>query len=416
MLLSIFIIYIIAIFANIIAKQFKKIYISEPIIYLIIGLLFSYFYKHIQSPIIFETFDYSWSLYKSIGIYLLFYSSGFKIVLKKFMSSDSSVLKLSIYPVYAEIIVMFIVLELLNLIVLNSNVQAYEILFVTSLFAMSSPANVIPISLEHIKFNRNRYNDVCNVMITTSILDNVTSFPIIIAILPIIQFGDFSKDVLFSSFITLVILAFFAFLIGVINYFLSSFSFLVNSKKNIAPVMFLVFSTFILIINSFNIFSEQLSNFSFIIAIIASSTTANLLQGSSKSMIIGNTLSTYFSKYFMPIIFIGVGVSVNLSVLSNLSIILFFVILIIFSLFIKLQVASKILIKDNFHSNAIKYVHSAFVPKGITLINFSIIIGNFPNPNSELINFMTTFGAISIILTLPVGLILMTNFGSKWLE
>ncbi|MFV0499078.1 MAG: cation:proton antiporter [Bacilli bacterium] len=397
----------------------KKFFIPCPLQYLLIGLMISFILIATNNSSTLDSLNSNtkWNTFQSIGIYLLFFSSGFKINFKQLFFESTVIKKLSFFPAYVELAIMLLIMMFINTMFFNNSFHIYELLFVTSLFAMSSPANVIPISNSHMKNGYTGKNHVTQIISTTSILDNVTVFPITIILLPIIQLNRFSIDQLIGSLSNFLVLIFITIFFSLIA---SSFYKLIVHKLDASPYIFglISFTSFIIFtqfINAFTNLGETLSSFSFIIAIIAGAVIANRFNIESYADNATSYLSSLFSKFFMPIIFLSVGLEINFNVLFNIPVLIICVGYCFIALLIKINMSNTVLRSFAFQSEELKYAATCFIPKGVTLINFSIILLGFTTPNYELISLMTTLGTVGILLTLPLGISLMTNKGEKWL-
>ena len=127
------------------------------------------------------------------------------------------------------------------------------------------------------------------------------------------------------------------------------------------------------------------------------------------SVIIKNTGNRLFYVVGMPVIFIYVGANIDLSVLLDLKLLGLLVIITGVAVLVKGKIA-KIILKDNKYTNSErKFAARCFIPKGVGLSNFSVIFGAVLGSGEDVVQFMTMLAAVSIVITMSVGIGLLSK-------
>lgn len=406
----------------------KKTNISPPIIYLVIGIILG---GNILNFFTLEKLP-SISIYSNVALWLMFIGSGFnsddKKGKKEGEKKSNGVLKLATIPVYFEILLITGVAyyAINNLSFLGYSLSFFEVLAITSLFAMASPANIIPITTEHITAGRLGRNNTAKNIILSSVMDNFTPMPImlialILALSPTLGFNVNPIIILLGTIVLIIISIAFSKLTGIIYVkLLDPYGKKVaDGKGSITVYTILFFGLFTIVLLGL-MQVPGLSALLGMVAIVMAVTTGGTFKAKEKNGLAEKMrlkLVKGFSILGMPIIFISVGSNINLDVLSNISVLLFFVVFVVVSIILK-SIGTKLAMTDSgYSSNDRKYAMVAFVPKGITLVNFSIIVATMlGGKESDLTDIMVTLAAISIIITIPLGVTLMSGKGKKWLS
>lgn len=419
--------------AQFLSRKFK---IAPPIFYLIIGVLFGVGgLAHLSNSFYIlgnvNYFPHS-SSYNTFALYLMFMGAGFSISLKKNKGKKKqkgSVSKLSTVPVYFEAITLFVFLNVLFYAVpsINMGLNIYEIALICAIISMASPANVIPITSSHIQEGRTGRNNIANDMILASVLDNSTPMPYLLPIMIVVLGSALNISLNPVLLVILALMAMGVFLIiGAVAGFVAGKLFLPlaekyenNNKKLIfvALAMYVVLVICIATLSQINAVKSMMGLFGIFVAMI-SGAGINTLANQQTAQKIRLQLNKLFAIFGTPIVFISVGSQINLTVFKDFKLIMLILCIIAFSVILK-SLATKYVLKkdDGYLQGDINYAISCFIPKGITLVNFSVVLKPMlSNTNSNLIPTMILIASITILITIPLGVTLMSTKGKAWLS
>lgn len=337
-------------------------------------------------------------------------------------------LKLSTIPIYLEIICLSLLMIGLSYVFsgFKFQISIIEIIMIVSIFAMSSPTNIIPISMEHIKQGRLGRNNFTNKMILSSVLDNNTPMPVMLITLsivlgPALGLGDNVFVVLVTSIVLLVVSGGIGILIGfIISKILNSLGKRVGENKKVLTIysllFFVIFSVIMLGLGSIPAVASVLGLFGIFLAMFVG-IGINTFEQNGLAPKIRMELTKMFAMFGAPIVFISVGTKIDLMVFKEIGVIVTLLVILLLSVVIK-SVGTTLALKGSGHSKGdVKYAIACFIPKGITLVNFTIILGGIVGGEvmPDYLNFMIIFSAIAILITIPLGVTLMSFKGKEWL-
>ncbi len=419
--------------AQYLSKRFK---IAPPIFYLIIGVLFGVGGLSLfnNSFYILGNNNYfpNANTYNSFALYLMFMGAGFSISLKKNKEKKEkkgTVSKLSTIPVYFESFSLFIILNIIFYLFpsISLGLTIYEIALICSLLSMASPANVVPLTSVHIQNGLIGRNNIANDMVLVSVLDNSTPLPYILPIIIIVLGSALNLNLnpILLVIIALVVLIIFLIVgtcIGFINgkLFLPLATKYKNDGKKlilIALCMYLFLLLCIILLSQINAIRSVMGLFGIFLAMLTGA-GINTLASKSISQKIRLQLNKLFAIFGSPIVFITVGAQINLTIFKNIKLIFIVFTIMFLSILLKSLATKYVLKKDGSYLNGdINYAISCFIPKGITLVNFSVILTPMlANTNSNLIPTMILIAGLTILVTIPLGVTLMSNKGKEWLS
>lgn len=404
----------------------KKAKIAPPIFYLILGVLFG---GSVGIVHIFGNQDLlpNMANYNTMALWLMFFGAGFNIDLNKLKTSGKDTISLSSLPVFVEGLIMTMIVAIgVKILPLGFELNFWQVMIVMVLFAMASPANVIPAC---VGYNMKGYagkNRITDSMITASIFDNFIPFPLLVvalvlAVAPAI--GMKLSPIMLVGIVVGVVLALVVVCLiagvlgGLVAKLLSPMSDKVaqnpeNKNLKMAYAM-IYFGIFALILN----FSGPLKSLAVLI-IVAISVGINQKEKNKLGAVIGLNSSMIFGMFGSPIIFTYVGSLINVQSLLNPIMLVFGVVVTFSAIAIKGFVTKKFVLKDAKYTEGERnFAAAGFVPKGIILVNFSLILMGPLNSVGLgfVIDFMILMAAISIVASVPLGITLLDKAGDKWL-
>ncbi len=416
----------------------KKIKLAPPVFYLILGVLFGSGGLALASDSLYllgnANFFPNLNSYNQFALYLMFMGAGFSITLKRNKNKSENkeekkgnVTKLSTIPVYFETAALAISLIILSMIpATNIGLTPIEIAVICCSLGMASPANVIPMTMEHIQAGRLGRNGIANDMVLASVLDNSTPLPYFIPILVIALGSTMNIPLNPILLVAVAAVALVLFLvvgagIGLLagKIFLPLAEKYENDKKLIfvALAIYLVLAVGTIILLQINGVNAAMGLFGIFVAML-SGAGVNTLASPALSQKIRLELTKLFAMFGTPIVFTTVGSQINLTIFRDVRLIALLVLIVFLSVFYK-AIATKFVLKkeDGYLDGDIKYAISCFVPKGITLVNFSVILSPMlAGTDSQLIPTMILLASITILITIPTGVTLMSNKGKEWLS
>lgn len=406
----------------------QKTNIAKPIIYLVVGILFGVGGLSLLNPSFYiltnpSIFPHG-STYSTMVLYLMFMGAGFSFQLKKKSKEkkkDES-LKMGIVPVFIEALLMTgIFYGLTKIIALPVEVSLAETIIIVSLLAMASPATIIPITLGHIEQGRVGKDNFCEQLIVASLLNNNVVLPALLIVI-ILGFGPqlgFHSDPIMTLLIAVLVLVGFV-CFGLLLGFVETkvFAKIPESFKTkyfdaYAMGYYLVFLILILILGNIPVVAGMI-NFAGAFFAMAVGAAINNFAPVNEKQKIRATLTNYFGMIGMPVIFMTVGAHIDLRIFTNPSVVLFLFIVLACSITIQMVV---ILLNSKGHTkNDIKYHMAAFLPKGVGLVNISLLIVSITNGGGSATQLSFTLAGMAILVTIPIGVTLMQLKGKEWLE
>lgn len=403
----------------------KKAKIAPPIFYLILGVLFG---GSVGVAHIFGNQDLlpNMANYNTIALWLMFFGAGFNIDINKLKSSGKDTINMSVIPVYIEAIVMTGVVFLgLKVLPLGFDLKLPHVAIIMLLFACASPANVIPTCVTLSMKGLAGKNRITDTVLTASIFDNFTPFPllvvaIVLTVAPIM--GMKLSPLMLVGIVIGVVLALGLICIlasllgGIVAKILSPLSDKVakspQNKKIAISYTMIYFAIFALILN----FAGPLKSLAVLI-IVAVSVGINSKEKNKLGGIIGLNSSVVFAMFGSPIIFTYVGSLINIQALLNPVMLAFGVAVTFIGIAVKGFVTKVVLKDEKYTDGERKFAMAAFVPKGIILVNFSLILmGPLTSMGlGYVVDFMILLAAISIVASVPLGITLLDKAEGKWL-
>ena len=404
----------------IISKLGKHIKLEKQILFLILGIIIGI----ILNKTGYESLDNIFpniSHYNMTALMFMFFCAGFTINVKLLKKSGSLTAKLFSIPTYFEAILMSIIIfELVKMIPsVGYTLGFLEALIIAAIFSTSSPANIIPICSSMIKEGYTDKNNIPGTIILSSIVDGFVIFPIIFAPIFILAAQNAGTNITFYKIILIVLGSIIAIavslLLGIIigRFIIATSSFIFkkfsSDKQPKYKDYFIILLAFALSIGITSLLQNipslktAISVFGILIMCGIGASINHYDQTGVKDIIKkdGNNL---FALFGMPIIFIYVGTGININSLLNIKQLIFFTAITFTAVYIKGLAAKFVLRNPKYSKGERKFAARCYIPKGMSLINFTVLFGAVFNSKSSFISFMSMLGAIAVIVSMSVGL------------
>lgn len=404
----------------------KKLKIASPITYLLVGILFG---ESIGIIHIFGNIELLPNMlnYNTIALWIMFFGAGFNIDVSRLKAGGKDTIMLASIPAIFEGIIMTgIVYLFLQVVPLGVDLNIYELLLIMALFAMASPANVVP---SCINYNMKGYageNRITDSMITASVFDNFTPMPVTLVAIVLVLGPSLGMELtplivigaIVGAIVGMILICGISAYIGTIMAkILAPFSDKVaNNPENKQLKIIYTFTYFIILVIALHIIPAIKSLA--VLIVIALSMGVNMKEKNQLGKSMGMTLSITFAIFGMPIVFAYVGSLINVDALLNPTMLIFGIIITYIAAMVKGLITAKIVLKDEKYTNGERtFAAIGFLPKGIVLVNFSLILMDMLNSSGlgYLIDFMILLAAISIVASVPLGVTLLGKAGDKWL-
>ncbi len=357
----------------------------------------------------------------NLAILALFLNSGMGLDLQAIKSSGKDATFLSIFPVHIEGIIMgFITYVLMTMVFPQlgyGTIPLYGFLIVMATYAICSPVLIIPSAMK-IKATGAKSKILDN-MIIASICDPFTPFPYLISMLIFLviqESGDFSISPLMAIaglFLALILVTILGYVVGLI---IAKIINKLITDDDLAPKTSLLVALSLNIINFAVIaLTGPLAAFGIITAVgigigfnktVKDSIRAGILQ---KSQLL-------FGLLLFPIVFVYVGSQTQVDKLFNPLLLVVLLVITILGPLIKMAVTKLYLQKRGYSSEEISYAQTGFALKGIIIINMSVLFGPiFKSIGLEvMLDFMYLLAALSVIVTIPLGILKLEKFEKNW--
>lgn len=403
-----------------VGKLAKITKLEIQIIYIAIGLLVGWLIGKTG----YETLDGflpKISQYNTVALLLMFFSAGFSINVEKLKKSGKLVTKMFTIPAYGETLIVTIVILLLSGVLGGNNLAlgVAEAIMVAGIFASSSPANVVPVCIDMIENGYTGVNKIPSTMTLATLIDGFITVPVVFvaAFIFITEKNGGSitamdvVQVVIYILVGLVIALVAGALIGKIETVVFKKLFVKlqteNKGKRFEYLLTLtIFFVGLLIVLSLSKIKglKVLMQLFGILVILGIGFGVNKFDKTGASKVVGTIGNRIFYVLGMPSIFIYVGANINLAVLFKFKLLVMFLIITIVAVFVKGFLAKKVLSDSKYTSGEKKFAAICFMPKGVGLSNFSVIFAVILGTDEPVIQFMTMLAAVSIILTMSIGI------------
>ncbi len=408
----------------------KKTGILDIIVYLVLGVIFGagglallngnfYFFGNLN-------YFPSLSTYNTLLLYCMFMGAGFSINLKKDKNApkkekNTIAQRLTMIPVYVEtLIVSTVMYGLFNMGVFTVSLNYIECLFFAAVFAGASPANIIPITMQKMAEGKVGNKNITSSVILASASDFVAPLPILLLTLIMILKEAVGMEqntflVIGLALIVLIVMGIAGVALGFVLTKLYNFlgKNALDQKKQTTVytlAMYLTFALIVLGLKQFDAVNMAMGLFGIFFALFVG-TGINSYEGNGLSGKVRQDLTKLFAVFGIPSVFTTVGAGISLLLFKDVMNIILILIIVAIAVAAK-AFAAKYSIKNisGLDKGDIDYAMAATIPKGITLVNFSLVVGpmlvGYP---SDLVPFMQSLAAIAILITIPWGVMTLNK-------
>lgn len=339
------------------------------------------------------------------AIVILFVVSGMGIDIKKIKSGGKNSFALSTIPVFTEVVIMSLfTIVLFKIIPLELfDFGAYNYMTVMTIFAMSSPAIILPIVIA--SKAKGKTSKIFDEMTVASIVDNLIPMPLVIVFF-LLSLSQATGEGTNGLVITIIMVLFAFVMATIIGLILGSAHASLRKGINMTP---LISAIILIAVTLFVVFlMGPLGSSTGILIGLGAGVGYNATfkdlekKGSDIKM-----ASNIYGLLFMPLVFIAVGTQVQLDLLLNPINIILLSIVTIVAIYVK-GTASKLYLKTNGYTLAEQKISGTFfAAKGIILVNLSLVLG--PGLTSvgleNVLQYMYVLAAISIIISVPYSIV-----------
>ncbi|WP_305768353.1 cation:proton antiporter [Candidatus Epulonipiscium viviparus] len=418
----------------------KFVKIARPVLYLIVGIAMCVVFNFAGTSM--EEIFPNANSYSAYALLLLFLASGFNMNRKKTKKDEanSAMAALGFIPAYFEAILMAFILMVVSKLaaeVLGFEITFFESLLVSSILAMSSPAIIVPTSLNLVSKGYIDKNNIPSQMIGASLMDNFTPFPlIIIALIAAVankvdieqMVGMEMNWLIYAAIVGIFIVAcilmiLFGVVIGrvLVKIFSPLFVKVVSTGSEkifaiVATTLSLVGVAIIVALYQIPVAGDVFVSFGILIitAVGATIVKEDKTGGTEKLGVFSNWL---FAVIGMPVVFINVGANLDFGVIASPSLIIVLLIVIVASVGLKSVATMFVLRGDKYTVGEKKYAIMCFVPKGVTLINFGVAFSGILilADMVYLIDFMMMLAAIITLVTMTAGGTILDKADDRWI-
>lgn len=414
-----------------VGKISGKVHLEKQIVYLVFGLVIGILLKQTQIGSVTQIFP-NIDRYNMCALLFMFFTTGFTINLKQLKRFGSLTIKMFVLPAYLETIVMSCVLYVICRILPSLGFQLVfiETLIIAAIFSAASPANTITKCVDMIQNGYTGKNNIPGLMITASILDGFVTIPLVFSAAFILFSNEKGGEsrllmilaIVAVSLIGIIMSLILGMLVGRIILFFTRWVFkrLNNEKQSKYMNYFIILFVFatavfaIYLLNHITIIKKIVTLFSILI-MCGIGLSINKYDQTGVNQIIKRDGNKLFAIFGMPMIFMYVGASIELSVLANPKFLIFFSVVACCAAVVKGLAAKLVLKGEPYTKGERNFAAACFIPKGTALINFSVIFGALLNPESDMLLMMTTLGTVSVILTISIGMPLISKAKGKWI-
>ena len=409
-------------------KYLYRITKLEPaIIYLLMGILLGVILKKYGFENIAEAVP-GIEKYNSVALLFMFFTAGFSINVAQLKRSGKTTAKLLSVPAYAEAVLSGGLIYMLLKLVPGMELSVAEALMVSSIFAVSSAANVVPVCVNMLQRGNKGEHNIAGTMIIVSIIDGFITVPLVFVSLMILIAENTGRTYGVLQILVLAILTMASILLallmglvlGRVELFAgrSVFKKLSRNDQGHMADMFLIFIAFAIayifgmILYSFDGMKEMISTFGILI-MCGMGIAINNYDRTGAGEIIGRKGSIIFQMLGMPVIFIYVGAIIDMDTLTDPVTILLLLGITAAAVIIKGTASTVILKKQNYSAGEISFARKCFIPKGVSLINFSVLFTTILTDNENLVSFMAMLATAGIISTMTIGLPMLKKAGKE---
>ncbi len=349
------------------------------------------------------------------AVILLFLMSGVGLNIPAIKKSGKNAAVLSVLPVYVEGLIMGIIAFAIYLVlpITTFKFNFFFFMMVMAVFAMASPAIIIPLCFKGKAINPN--GKIYDEMMIASIMDNFTPFPLLIIYLTIglavVSGGAISVSGIASAVLISIASLVIAYIIGHIIGLVVSFLAKIESVPEVLVVVLHMFITLLVI----SLLGKLGASYGIMIG-LGSGVGINMgLKDSPKKVKILGLTQKIYGLLFMPTIFLYVGTKIQVDLLLNPIIILSLAVITVLGVVIKGFISEKYLLSQKYNNVDSKLSGSLFAAKGIILINISLILEPALRAANQdgVLQYMYILAAVATLISVPYSIIKSEKFLSN---
>ncbi len=401
-----------------------KIKIPMVIFFLLFGIIFSE-YGLINllgnDNILNLTLQPALAYVSNLAILALFLNSGMGLDLGAIRSSGKDAAFLSIVPVHIEGIIMGFLAYFVMVNVFPqlgfTEIPLIGFLLIMLTYAICSPVLIIPSAMK-IKMQGAKSKILDN-MIIASICDPFTPFPIMIVLLIFLMIGA-SGNSSISPIVAVILLVIALIIVGVLGYlvgmiFAKLFAKVVKPEQaNLMLLGALIFNILNFVIIAL---TGPLAGFGIITA-VGMGIGFNKFSMPALNAAMLQKSQLLFGLFMFPIVFVYVVTQTQINKLFDPIMLIAILFISICGPIIKALVTKNYLKKRGYNQSEIGYAETGFALKGIIIINMSVLFGPaFQSVGLDvMLDFMYLLAAVSVILTIPLGIIKLDKYEKNWFE
>ena len=410
----------------------RVIHLEKQILFLILGIIAGIVLRQTGHGSL-ETLLPEVSPYDMTALLFMFFVAGFTINIPQLRRSGKITAQMAVIPVYFETALMAACMYCAAGLFpsVGYKLQFVEALIVAAIFSTSSPANIIPICSSLIKDGYTDRNNIPGTIILASIVDSFMIFPVVFVGLFVILMQQAGAAFTIATMLGIIVGSIAAIAIALVigialGWFIvliASFAFRKLSRDKQAKyrdylVILLAFAlacgvTWLL--QQVDILEKSISIFAILI-MCGIGASINHFDKTGVSGIIRRDGNNLFTLFGMPMIFLTVGSNIDLRDLLDFRQLIFFVVLAFLAVYVK-SLAAKFILRDARYSDGERHFAAmCYIPKGMSLINFTVLFSALLDGGSSFVKFMTMLGAISVIVTMSVGLPLISHSRGRRLQ
>ena len=404
-----------------IVRYFSRLTKLEPaLLYLLAGAVIRMLLHHFHKGELTDVFP-AMEKYNSMALMFMFFTAGFAVNVKQLKKSGKTTAKLIVLPGYAETAIMSVVIYfVLRYIPVQGISLSYaEALIIAGIFAVSSAANIIPLCTGIIQRGHTGKNNIPGTMITVSVVDGFITVPVVFVAVMLLLAENTGREmnlltvtvmtVLTLACIVLAIVL--GLLLGRIHLLLSRGVFRklsVKGQSTFADYSLIFFAFFMalllgLLVHEVHSIREAVSVFGILIMWGIGLALKNYDQ-TGASEIVKRKGPGIFQMLGMPVIFVYVGSVIDTERLLDPELLLILAGITFLAVVVKGAMGRFVLRGDMYTEGERRFVSRCFIPKGVSLINFTVLFSEILGNNQELISFMSMVAAAGILITMTWGI------------
>lgn len=370
--------------------------------------------------------------YNSVAMLLMFFSAGFSVNINQIKKSGKLTAKLFSIPAYVETVLMSVIMFLLLKFggsYIGMELSYVECLAIAAILAVASPANIVPLCVNMMQTGYTDKNNIPGTMLAVSVVDGFITTPVVMVAVFISIAANTGAALSPLMVVGLAV----GILIGIIVVCIAGIglgrivSLAVNPVLNkIAAnptdkqlpfigilVAYILSAAIVLGLGKIPTLGMVMGMMGILVICVMGATIKHC-DKTGASMAVSQKGNMLFGILGMPIVFMYVGARMDINVLFNPVMLLIGVACAVLAFVIKGIVTKALLKGDQFTDGERKFAAACFIPKGVTLINFSVIFVSVLG-EGNMTQFMTMLAAIVILVTMTYGMTVLNRAKGRWI-